>query len=174
MKALDQLTLLHEYVTGGGGHLRPDGTVDQPVNQTRLVSYHQSQSKSLAERETPMLLVKSRSQGMTKAAIERPVKIMLMPGPAEAKPLIEAVESSEKDTVGEAKDWKTLSEDSQINENARRRTIHEMLAASGPVLPKEVSKQIYKDVLHADLDDPYLGLGHILFAHYPFKDSGGP
>jgi hypothetical protein len=31
-----------------------------------------------------------------------------------------------------------------------------------------VTKKLYKEVLHADLDDPYLGLGPTLFAGYPF------
>jgi hypothetical protein len=43
-----------------------------------------------------------------------------------------------------------------------------MLAKSGLVKPEKVMKPIYKDVLHADLDDPYLGLGESLFASYPF------
>ena len=34
--------------------------------------------------------------------------------------------------------------------------------------PAKVLKPIYKEVLHADLDDPYLGLGTALFENYPF------
>jgi hypothetical protein len=36
------------------------------------------------------------------------------------------------------------------------------------VQPAAVMKRLYKDVLHADLDDPYLGLGPTLFANYAF------
>jgi hypothetical protein len=37
-----------------------------------------------------------------------------------------------------------------------------------------VTKLVYKEVLHVDLDDPYLGLGEVLFATYPFaKEDGG-
>ena len=45
---------------------------------------------------------------------------------------------------------------------------------SGSIQPKDVTKQLYKEILHADLDDPYLGLGQTLFAGYPFakEDKG--
>jgi hypothetical protein len=65
-------------------------------------------------------------------------------------------------------EWKALEEDTRLNENLRRRQIHELLAATGLVRPEKVTRPIYKDVLHADIDDPYLGLGESLFATYPF------
>lgn len=65
-------------------------------------------------------------------------------------------------------EWKALQEDTQINEGPRRRQIHELLANRGIVKPEAIARPIYKDVLHADLDDPYLGLGKTLFASYPF------
>jgi hypothetical protein len=34
--------------------------------------------------------------------------------------------------------------------------------------PEKVTRPLYRDVLHADLDDPYLGLGQALFGTYPF------
>jgi len=71
--------------------------------------------------------------------------------------------------------WKILAEDTRINETTRRLQIHEMLANAGPIQPKAIGKKLYKEVLHADLDDPYLGLGKTLFAGYPFakEDLGG-
>ena len=36
------------------------------------------------------------------------------------------------------------------------------------VKPEKMTRPIYKEVLHADLDDPYLGLGEVLFAKYLF------
>jgi hypothetical protein len=65
-------------------------------------------------------------------------------------------------------DWKLLAEDTRQNETGRRRQIHEMLAGAGLRKPEALTKRLYKEVLHADLDDPYLGLGTTLFAHYPF------
>ena len=71
--------------------------------------------------------------------------------------------------------WKALAEDTQLNETTRRRQIHELLAKEGLVLPAQILKPIYKDVLHADLDDPYLGLGMTLFENYPFaKEDAKP
>jgi hypothetical protein len=67
--------------------------------------------------------------------------------------------------------WKELVQDTELNESTRRRQIHELLAAAGLVAPEKVLKPIYKDVLHADLDDPYLGLGKTLFENYPFAEE---
>lgn len=60
-----------------------------------------------------------------------------------------------------------------INENGPRyRQIHSRLAAKPLAQPDDITHWLYKQVLHADLDDPYLGLKPVLFASYPFKDSG--
>ena len=44
-----------------------------------------------------------------------------------------------------------------------------MLAEEGVHTPESLTKRIYREVLDADLDDPYLGLGDALFATYPFE-----
>ena len=67
--------------------------------------------------------------------------------------------------------WKSLEEDTRINESTRRRMVHERLAAAGLVPPGDLTKWLYREVLHADLDDPYLGLGETLFASYPFREE---
>jgi hypothetical protein len=67
--------------------------------------------------------------------------------------------------------WPVLALDSRVNEVIRRRTIHERLARSGPVRPDDVKKWLFKEVLHADLDDPLLGLGPLLNGNYPFADE---
>jgi hypothetical protein len=79
-----------------------------------------------------------------------------------------AVPSAIPPQVDNPAEWKALQEDTQVNESIRRRQIHELLARSGLVTPDKVTRPIYKDVLHADLDDPYLGLGEVLLAGYPF------
>jgi len=169
-RALEQLSLLYTYVTDQGP-LRLNEPLDKSVRQAVLQDYHVRQQQLLAQRRDPLLLVESRSQGVSKMMIESPIKILLMPSPAQATPLREAMALREKDVNGDATGWKTLIEDSRINEGERRRCVHEMLAAEGQVQPVQISKRIYKEILHADLDDPYLGLGHILFAHYPFHDG---
>ena len=64
--------------------------------------------------------------------------------------------------------WNALAQDTRLNETTRRAQIHDLLARAGLVRPEQVVKPLYKDVLHADLDDPYLGLGSTLFGSYPF------
>lgn len=58
--------------------------------------------------------------------------------------------------------------DTEVNETLRRRQVHQRLATTGLVRPNDLKKWLYKDVLHADLDDPMLGLGEVLNRNYPF------
>jgi hypothetical protein len=64
-----------------------------------------------------------------------------------------------------------LQVDSEANERIRRKAVHDELAHRGPVRPDDLKKWLYKDVLHADLDDPLLGLGPVLNANYPFAEE---
>jgi hypothetical protein len=64
-----------------------------------------------------------------------------------------------------------LAMDTQVNELLRRRAIHEHLARLGVVHPDTIKKWLYKEILHADLDDPLLGLGEMLNANYPFAEE---
>jgi hypothetical protein len=61
-----------------------------------------------------------------------------------------------------------LTLDTEVNESIRRRQVHQRLASAGRARPEDVKKWLYKDVLHADLDDPLLGLGEVLNRNYPF------
>ncbi|MDH3718724.1 MAG: hypothetical protein OES79_11450, partial [Planctomycetota bacterium] len=74
------------------------------------------------------------------------------------------------DTRQQLARWDLLAEDTRINERVRRLAIHRYLARCGTVSPSDVTRWLYREVLHADLDDPYLGLGKTLFASYPFRD----
>jgi len=62
-----------------------------------------------------------------------------------------------------------LATDTQINETERRSQIHQQLLASGLIRPASMTHWLYREVLHADLDDPYLGLGQLLTSSYPFE-----
>jgi hypothetical protein len=100
-----------------------------------------------------------------KSIIERPTeKVIVLPAP----PAPVLAKTPISGDAAELARWTALMEDTKLNETTRRRQIHEMLAKEGPVAPAKVLKPIYKDVLHADLDDPYLGLGPTLFENYPF------
>ncbi|MBP7862294.1 hypothetical protein KA183_11470 [bacterium] len=64
-----------------------------------------------------------------------------------------------------------LVSDTSHNEWYRRRQIHQMLLKQSGATPDSFKKALYKNVLHADLDDPHLGLDKYLSATYPFDDN---
>ena len=139
-------------------------------------AYHQRQAAALQKNQPPDQFVEAKKVvPITKRAIERPVEIVLQPQPpqTEPQPAQPAKEKAATVVKEDAVLWKALLEDTQLNEKTRRRQIHELLADKGLVKPEKVTKPIYKDVLHADLDDPYLGLGKTLFANYPFAAEDG-
>jgi len=134
-------------------------------------AYHRGQAQALKKNGKPgQTAIAKTLVPITKSLIETPVELALLPtlpiivpqpqASHRAKPALTAAE----DVAG----WKELQEDTQLNERTRRLQIHELLAGTGLVRPEKVTRPIYKDVLHADLDDPYLGLGKVLFATYPF------
>lgn len=62
--------------------------------------------------------------------------------------------------------WQPLAADTLLNETERRLQIHDRLAAVGAVRPDQIKGWLYRDVLHADLDDPFMGLGDDMFADF--------
>jgi hypothetical protein len=63
--------------------------------------------------------------------------------------------------------WQPLAADTLLNETERRLQIHDRLAATvGAVRPEQIKTWLYRDVLHADLDDPFMGLGDDMFADF--------
>lgn len=162
---LDQLRLLARYVGARPADRRAE----------TLRAYHHEHAKALKNHTRPQeFALKSRAGaapkaaragGVSKSVIERPVEVIL----AAAKPVAVHPEESPKLTTKEdVASWKELAEDTRLNETTRRLQIHELLAGTGLVQPSKVTRRIYKNVLHADLDDPYLGLGKVLFETYPF------
>ncbi len=158
---LNQLRLLAAYVKTKPADQRGD----------TLVAYHKTQGEALKNKDTPeRFAAKLGIAPPTKARIERPVEIVL----EKADPATLVKEDAAKPTVSspeDLKDWNLLAQDTALNETTRRRQIHELLCEKGLVRPDKVTKPIYKEVLHADLDDPYLGLGGVLFANYPFAEE---
>jgi hypothetical protein len=157
--ALDQFRLLAVYAGRSGDAQR----------RTRLLTYHQEQIKALEVHHEPAVLVESA--GITKLRVEGATQVVLA-GPT-AKGLTERLMGALVSTaaVGDARDvasWQELVDDTRLNETVRRRQIHALLAAAPTPTPGQVVKRLYKDVLHADLDDPYLGLKKVLYASYPF------
>lgn len=67
---------------------------------------------------------------------------------------------------------KALLADTNVNETQRRPMIHAYLVEHGRSTPDDMKKWLYREVLHADLDDPYLGFDRVLTQSYPFDDPG--
>jgi hypothetical protein len=163
---LNQLRLLAAYVK------------QQPAQRRAEVvkAYHTRQAEALAKKQPREVFVENlKRAALTKRAIERPIEIVLQKGGPPTAPVNAGQQQKTEVRLSDVdvKLWKELAEDTQLNETTRRRQIHELLASSGMVRPDKVTKPIYKDVLHADLDDPYLGLGKALFDTYPFAKEDG-
>jgi hypothetical protein len=163
---LDQLRLLSLQVR------------QQPAEKQAgwLAAYHARTAKALAANQKPERFVEAlKIVPVGKGRIERPVEKLLVQGPPNGKPPNSSAPPAKAPPAAVGPEpvagWKELVQDTELNERTRRRQIHELLAKSGLVRPEKVLKPIYKDVLHADLDDPYLGLGKALFEHYPFTEE---
>lgn len=168
---LDQLRLLVQTFS------------QQPANNRErwLRQYHQRQAQRIARNQPPeRFTLDKKFVPVGKGKIELPTERLLanrqpVPPPASNGSQIPLPPSGNAKELG---NWEALAEDTRLNETTRRRQIHEMLAQASLVKPQQVLRPIYKDVLHADLDDPYLGLGKVLFESYPFakedaKQSSG-
>jgi hypothetical protein len=158
---LNQFRLLANYIQ----------QVSKDKQEARLKDYHQGQADALKKKEVPPRLVNIAP--ISKAAIEFRLKAALMPAALakQVSPLLPSAQAQDVpklDSPDELANWKALAEDTLVNETVRRRQIHEMMAIRGARKPAQVTRWLYKEVLHADLDDPYLGLGSVLFANYPF------
>jgi hypothetical protein len=157
IEQLEQLRLLANYADQQGKDKR----------LARLREYHAIQAKALAEDKDPARftnaadMMKRRIEGGLYAVLGEPKAR----GTDRPKPAADTVPS---DDLGS---WALLAEDTAQNETVRRKQIHAMLAKEGLVQPSMVFKRLYKDVLNADLDDPYLGLGKVLFSSYPFANE---
>jgi hypothetical protein len=158
LNRLRQFSLLAQYVDQGGKQPR----------EARLRDYHHVQAQSLMKYKLPVLLT---AEPVGKRAIENRLKKVFLAGRPNEEARSETNETFGLPSTEDLANWKALAEDTRINETVRRQQIHEILGKSGLVRPAAVTKQLYKEVLHADLDDPYLGLGNLLFANYPFPDQ---
>jgi hypothetical protein len=167
LSQLNQFRLLHNYVV----RAKEQGPI-------RLKEYHEGQAQALKDHEAPPQFV--NNAGVTKRGIESRLLAILVPAkqaqdwfsmPALAKKPSPGPQLESKDDIAS---WQVLAEDTRINETTRRLQVHTMLTTAGRIQPKMITQKLYKEVLHADLDDPYLGLGPTLFAGYPFakEDQG--
>jgi hypothetical protein len=151
---------------------REVSTLPAERRDARLLTYHLEQTRLLIHANFEVARRDLRTVAVTKRVIERPVERVVQPDPrlASRGPNQNPSSQAGRDVAS----WRTLAQDTQLNERTRRRQIHETLARPERPRLEQVLRPIYRDVLHADLDDPYLGLGETLFANYPFtsEDKG--
>lgn len=179
LKRLDQAQMLYEFV-----HWPQRGIQGKqpafPPNQVAVGNtpdavfrdYHRIQAEALKANQAQNQLVKALDK--SKEGIESPIKMMAALKPAQAPDANAKANPQPAKPATKVEDTAllaALAEDTRLNETVRREQIHGKLARVGFVKPDQLVKWLYKDVLHADLDDPYLGLGEALFKSYPFAEE---
>ena len=107
----------------------------------------------------------SFAAAVSKLGIERPVERVVAP-----QVVLDVPRPSGQKLVapGVRADKGLLAQDTALGETRFRPMIHAVLAATGSVPYAGLTKRVYRDVLRVDLDDPWLGLGELLFTNYPF------
>ena len=163
LKRLHQGMMLSRWVKQG----------DKPA-EPFLKTYHQQQTAALQDKQPAKILV---SRGVSITGKERGIKRILSSSQEAgyyAKGLkarfdSRRPQSAKKTTTKNPPEEKALLKDTQINETVCSLKIHKYLAETNAVTPKQMTKWVYREVLHTDLDDPYLGLGDLLFGKYPFR-----
>jgi hypothetical protein len=153
---------------------------ESPRNTLRR--YHALQAEALQTQKSRAVFANSESRGASIFGIERGLELVLSPADrrqarlaiAEGRKAIEEVWPASA-TEADLSDWKLLVEDTRVNETERRLRIHrylaEQLASGAPPRPDDITKWLYREVLRTDLDDPYLGLGRLLFTNDPFHPA---
>jgi hypothetical protein len=127
--------------------------LERAERQNRLRDYHQRQATQL--RNQPALAIAQNEQ--------------LPPADRGKRVMERRLEQTLQQTLAR---WQALANDTRINERNRRLQIHERLG-SVQVVPEQIKKWLYKEVLHSDLDDPYLGLGSVLLGDDIFREENG-
>ncbi|MBC8352651.1 MAG: hypothetical protein H8E66_11715 [Planctomycetes bacterium] len=133
-----------------------------------LTEYHERQAAALAQGAAPDRLVEIPYDRLSIVAVEEGVRVVLQPA---RRLLARAVAARPADINPSDRadhDPFVLDEDTRINEGPRRLKVHRHLAQNHHLVPSELTKWLYREVLNTDLDDPYLGLGKVLFKDYPF------
>lgn len=137
-----------------------------------LADYHEKQLTAI-KTNGKALEVRSNAD-MAKTRIEISTKTILRRSDFESASTSSAVEHPDFNQPRTLASWKKVKEDTDFNESQRRAQVHAMLVAKPNARPEDVTKKLYREVLHADIDDPYMGLGPTLFDDYPFREDVPP
>lgn len=148
-----------------GALTRSTATDDRQQRQTRLQAHHRARVQALraaqqqAQQAQQARQVQEMLRDMSKSRIERPLEAALAVQFAAQR----RTPNGPSTPAGNTTDEQVLAEDTRRNETARRLQIHERLASAPAATPEQLKRWLYREVLNADLDDPYLGLGGIRF-----------
>lgn len=130
--------------------------------QAELVNYHIKQAHSLESRFKPCRLV----------AFKNHVQLLEPQGtvPRLAINLDPTRECPDLTSPEAIRAWQALTAETMYNDTFRRLQIHKKLVAGGATA-EQLTTWLYKEVLHTDLNDPYLGLKETLSQTYPFSNG---
>ena len=185
---IDEALKLHD-------HVRPRHPRWADHAAERFADSHRRQAAALAGGGLPLHL---KSQGVNKAGVERWSLVAMGDGtdPREAassstragtlRELVGGTAPRHDDgsrrldvsktraesapRAAAAIDALPLESDVKLNETVRRQAIHAILAQTGLVpFDEALGQRVYREALHCDLADPWLGLGPLLFGSYPFE-----
>jgi hypothetical protein len=121
--------------------------------------YHRQKAANLqlaAARAAVAVRQPARIPDVGKGRIELPIERVFVapPAPPGRRPR----------NAAELANWQPLAADTRLNENERRLLIHDHLVNSSFVRPEQIKTWLYREVLHADLEDPTMGIGEDFFA----------
>lgn len=145
LENLKQFCLLSQYFQENG--------------QAGLADYHTKQAHSLQFLFRPCQLVATQNRVALVQPSERRRRMTLDLEPPKECPDLNSTEA--------IRDWKALVAETQFNDLFKRRQIHQKLVAS-KATPPQLTTWLYKEILHTDINDPYLGLKQLLSQTYPF------
>lgn len=127
-----------------------------PERRRLLRQYHALQARSFDRGEPPpdrMLAYVDRSWGLQMQQLRDRI------GSALAVTSLTNAPDPAGDLAPGRANAASLLEDTRRNELVSRPVIHRKLLESGLATPDDLTRWVYREVLHADLDDPLLGLG---------------
>jgi hypothetical protein len=108
---------------------------------------------------------KSRIERLVKMSIDKRQELLEKKGPGlriAADPNAVPVDRKKRDVERPVRELSAdedavLAADTEINRKERKPILHRILSEQ-VYRPAEITKRVYKEALHCDLDDPYLGL----------------
>jgi hypothetical protein len=128
--------------------------------------YHRERADRLGNGQPGPNGQPNRIRDMGKQTIERGPERFVRPNQRMAEQLAAQLQPTARPrSAAELASWQPLVADTRLNETERRLQIHQRFATSDLVHPEQVKRWLYRDVLHADLDDPFMGLGDDFFAN---------